>query len=224
MNTRFFVDFDGTITKNDVIDMILERFAKPEWKKIEKDWSQGRIGSRECLEKQMRLVQASPADLKKLVSEVELDVTFISFLKKTKKLSVPVIIVSDGLDWVIREVLKNNFQKSPELISEMEIYSNRLDWKKNGVGISFPNGPVCAHACANCKERIMKNLSAADDFVVFVGDGLSDRTAAGAATLTFAKNELLGFCEQNKIKHRRYTNFNDISKWLSSRKASYVTV
>ena len=27
---RFFVDFDGTITENDVVDLILERFAEPE--------------------------------------------------------------------------------------------------------------------------------------------------------------------------------------------------
>ena len=56
---KFFVDFDGTITKKDVVDMILERFADPSWKTVEKDWTEGKIGSRECLTKQLALVSAS---------------------------------------------------------------------------------------------------------------------------------------------------------------------
>jgi 2-hydroxy-3-keto-5-methylthiopentenyl-1-phosphate phosphatase len=31
---RFFLDFDGTIAQNDVVDLILERFADKGWKKI----------------------------------------------------------------------------------------------------------------------------------------------------------------------------------------------
>lgn len=224
MNQRIFVDFDGTITKNDVIDLILERFADPEWKNVEKDWSAGRIGSRKCLEKQIGLVTATKEVFKGLVNEVEMDSAFISFLKKSREESISVAIVSDGLDWVIHEVLKRNFQKNPELISHLPIYANKLLWTEQGIGVSFPNGPVCAHGCANCKERIIKSLSAPKDFIIFIGDGLSDRYAARAAHLTFAKNKLLTFCEENKINHQSYGSFKDISQWLKSGKGSYAAV
>ena len=221
---RFFIDFDGTITKTDVIDMILERFAGLEWKAVEKEWVEGRIGSRECLTRQIALVKATKEQFKNLVREVEVDSSFVPFLKKAKKASLPVAIVSDGLDWVIQEVLKNHLKKSAGLLSETPIYSNQLLWTPGGIEVAFPNGPLCAHACANCKERIIEAKRSPDEMVVFVGDGLSDRYAARASQLTFAKNKLLKFCEENQITHQRYSSFKDISKWLSSRKVSYVPV
>ena len=36
MKYIFFCDFDGTVTKEDVIDRILEEFADPMWKDIER--------------------------------------------------------------------------------------------------------------------------------------------------------------------------------------------
>jgi 2-hydroxy-3-keto-5-methylthiopentenyl-1-phosphate phosphatase len=45
---RVFVDFDGTISLEDTTDVILERFADPEWRKVESEWLAGIIGSREC--------------------------------------------------------------------------------------------------------------------------------------------------------------------------------
>ena len=35
---RVFVDFDGTISLEDTTDVILERFADPEWRKVEAEW------------------------------------------------------------------------------------------------------------------------------------------------------------------------------------------
>jgi len=39
-----FLDFDGTITRRDAVDAILEKFADPRWLAIEEDWKSGRIG------------------------------------------------------------------------------------------------------------------------------------------------------------------------------------
>ena len=38
----FVVDFDGTISKRDTIDQLLEKFADPSWEALEKDWLDGR--------------------------------------------------------------------------------------------------------------------------------------------------------------------------------------
>ena len=63
MQWHIVCDFDGTITRTDVIDNILQRFADPSWQAIEAQWVQGEIGSRECLSRQLSLVNASPAQL-----------------------------------------------------------------------------------------------------------------------------------------------------------------
>ena len=208
---RFFIDFDGTVTKNDVVDLILERFASAEWRKIEREWVGGKIGSRECLTRQIALVSATREDLIKLCEEVEVDPHFFLFLKTAKDLAIPVTIVSDGFQVVIEEVLK---------VYTVPIFSNQLEWHGPNVRVRFPNGPVCEHACANCKSRVIENHRMPGEKVIFVGDGLSDRFAAMSSDLTFAKDgtnnhsPLLKFCEEKKLTHKKYSSFKEIEEWI----------
>ena len=60
---RIFVDFDGTISTKDVVDTVLEKFARKEWLEVEKDWQEGKIGSRECLSRQINFVVAKEEEL-----------------------------------------------------------------------------------------------------------------------------------------------------------------
>ena len=55
-----FVDFDGTIVPCDATDFLFERFALPEWRDVERDWQAGKIGSRECMTRQVDLLRATP--------------------------------------------------------------------------------------------------------------------------------------------------------------------
>ncbi len=52
-------DFDGTITQVDVTDLVLAQLAHPSWREVEQEWALGLIGSRECLERQVALVDSS---------------------------------------------------------------------------------------------------------------------------------------------------------------------
>ena len=135
---QFFIDFDGTITRSDVVDMILERFASPEWKKVEAEWAAGKIGSRECLSRQMALVSMKEADLKSILKDVEVDPHFASFMKRAAEFNVPVTIVSDGFFSVIREVVKG----------KVPIYANDIKFSGKKVSMVFPKGEACEHGCA----------------------------------------------------------------------------
>jgi len=224
-NLRFFIDFDGTITKNDVVDMILERFGLSQWTEVERQWMEGQIGSRECLSKQMDLVSATEQEFTELISQVEIDPFFINFLERAQNLSIPVAIVSDGFDIVIDQIFKQSFLKSPELFQHLPVYSNKLKRTPRGYKALFTDEDLCAHACANCKPRVMKKIASEGETIVFVGDGFSDRFAAQESQLTFAKGKLLKFCEENKIKHIKYSSFKEIDEWLAkTRKGDHVYV
>ncbi len=210
---RFFVDFDGTITKSDVIDRILETFADPSWKKIEAEWAAGEIGSRECLSRQMNLVRATPEAFDRLVDSIEVDEHFVDFLKKAAELDVPVTIVSDGIGQVINLVLRRVLAAEPALLRATPVFANTIRWDESGPRLVFA-GDMCAHACGNCKERVIRAHSGPGDHIAFVGDGLSDRFAARVSSLTFAKGRLADFCETNDIPYQRYSDFSEIEKWL----------
>ncbi len=211
---QFFLDFDGTVTKSDVVDMILERFASNEWKTVEQEWVSGKIGSRECLTRQLALVSATKEQLMRLVTEVEVDPHFASFLKTAKKFHIPVTIVSDGFQIVIEEVLRRVFNDNPGFSMALPVFSNNLEWQHSSIKVKFPSGAVCEHHCANCKSRVIRTHRKPAEKIIFVGDGLSDRFAASASDLTFAKGKLLKFCEEKNINHKKYSSFKDIEEWL----------
>ena len=101
-----FTDFDGTITQLDVTDEILAQLAHPSWQEIEQEWTRGSIGSRECLERQIALVDASAEELHALIDAVPIDPAFTAFYRFTRKRGIPLYVLSEGFDYVIARILK----------------------------------------------------------------------------------------------------------------------
>ncbi len=101
MQWHIVCDFDGTITRTDVIDNILQRFADPSWEAIEDQWLQGDIGSRECLSRQLSLVKATPAELLAYFDSVEIDPDFPDFVDHVIGLGASIEVVSDGIEQAI---------------------------------------------------------------------------------------------------------------------------
>jgi 2-hydroxy-3-keto-5-methylthiopentenyl-1-phosphate phosphatase len=218
---RFYLDFDGTIATADVVDRVLGRFAAKEWEDVEREWTAGRIGSRECLSRQIALVRASKADLAALLDGVGVDPGFPGFLRAASELDVPVTVVSDGFDLFIRPILERALGASGVGLA---IHCNSLSWSPSGsLETAFP-AAECEHGCATCKPAVIRRTRGQDDFVVFVGDGLSDRHAAAASDLTFAKAKLLDYCVERRIKHRPYAGFHEIEAWLRACRAGQDTM
>jgi len=85
----------------------------------------------------------------------------------------------------------------------------------------FPEQP-CIHGCATCKPAVMQALTPSGGTTVFVGDGLSDRYAAAAADLVFAKDKLTSYCVQQGIVHVSFTSLADVAADLNERFRSRV--
>jgi 2-hydroxy-3-keto-5-methylthiopentenyl-1-phosphate phosphatase len=108
-NAQVWIDFDGTLSRRDVLDDLIRTYAVNEsWKMIEEQWQAGQIGSRQCLEQQLALVQVDDAELGRYLDSVELDPGAIALLKLLKKFHVPVAVLSDGIDLFIKRILKNH--------------------------------------------------------------------------------------------------------------------
>src|SRR2546423_13884071 len=101
-----FLDFDGTITRRDVVDAILETYADERWMEIEKQWRAGRIGSRDCLRAQMALVRATREQLDALVDSVEVDLGLAPLLETCARRHLAVNVVRDRFDYCIPRVLQ----------------------------------------------------------------------------------------------------------------------
>jgi 2,3-diketo-5-methylthio-1-phosphopentane phosphatase len=209
-----FLDFDGTISRADVVDAVLERYADRAWTTIEDAWRAGRIGSRQCLRDQMALVGATPAELHSLLGEIGLDEGFASLLDTCASHRLRVHVISDGFDYCIGRILKTVEPRLHDMVDAMRVCASHLehaggsDWR-----VGFPYFPdVCAHGCATCKPAVMAELNPAGAPSIFVGDGLSDRFAAHAADLVFAKYKLEAYCTEQSLPHVPYTTLDDVAR------------
>ena len=200
-----FCDFDGTITKEDTIDLLLTSYATEKWVTIEEMWEQGIIGSRECLEKQMDCVEYfSEKMLNNFIDDAAIDESFIPFLKKIKQYKINFYIVSDGFDLFINSIL-NKYN-----ISGVKVFSNRLLLFKNKFKTFFPYyDSDCEAKSGLCKCNIVKNLGINRE-IIYIGDGRSDLCGSKHASKLFAKNKLAKYCQDNKRDFISFENFDQI--------------
>jgi 2,3-diketo-5-methylthio-1-phosphopentane phosphatase len=207
-----FLDFDGTVTRRDATDAILEAYAAPQWLRIEEEWKAGRIGSRDCLTAQMALVNATRDEIDALLDSIEIDEGLVTLLAACSSRGVPVHIVSDGFDYCIRRILSRPSLNLARYLAGVQIVSSHLEphgrmWK---VGFAEP----CVHGCGTCKPATMERMNTANRLTVFVGDGLSDKHAAACADLVFAKDGLASYCDEQDISYAPYDNLAEIAERL----------
>ena len=212
MKCHAFVDFDGTIVPYDVTDFLLERFADPAWQEIEAEWLAGRIGSRECMARQVALLRATPAQVHDAISQLRIDPGFADFVRKCEQNGVGATIVSDGFDFVIERVLRNAGLEVPFFANHLEpVGADR--WR-----VTFPTARSdCRALAGNCKCAFTEPYSSS--VKVVIGDGRSDFCISGEADLVFAKGTLLDLCRSSGTPHYAFADFFDVTEklgpWLS---------
>ncbi len=212
-SVRVFVDFDGTISIGDTTDLILERFADASWTTVEADWVAGRIGSRECLARQIDLVRATPEELDAFARESAIDPHFPAFAALCDAHGVPMTVVSDGLDRIATAMLVRAGLRIP-------VIANHLAWiGADRWRLGFPHAREdCRATAGHCK---CATLAAATGVLrILVGDGRSDFCAAATADLVIAKDALAEHCQHNAIGFSPFTDFAEathiLSRWFAA--------
>ncbi|MBS0211711.1 MAG: MtnX-like HAD-IB family phosphatase [Proteobacteria bacterium] len=198
-------DFDGTISVEDVTDSLLERHAHPDWTLIERQWKAGAIGSRQCLQDQIDLLDADPRQLEALYATMRIDRAFPAFVEAALSARIPVRIVSDGLDKAIETILARH------QIEHLPIAANHIApdgprrWR-----LEFPHARAdCKVASGLCKCAQVTQARKQRPKVLLIGDGASDFCAASRVDLVFAKHRLIEHCRSQGLPYVPITGFTD---------------
>ena len=207
-----FTDFDGTITQLDVTDEMLAQLAHPSWQEVEQAWTRGSIGSRECLERQIALVDTSAEELHALIDAVPIDPSFTAFYRFTRKRGIPLYVLSEGFDYVIVRILKRAGVNGP-VRNGTHMFSSALRLEGRRLIPSFPHAAQpCEHGCGTCKAALLRRFGKGKYPVIFVGDGLSDRFAVDEADVVFAKRQLLAYCREHDKACRPFDTFAEVEQ------------
>jgi len=199
-------DFDGTITTIDTAEWVLARFAQGDWRLFDRQFGKGEITLEECLNSQFSLVKASKKQILKELKDIVLfRPNFKKLAEYCKKKHAPIIIVSAGLDFVIKHFLKLN-----DCLDLVEVCAAKTSFNANGIRFDFPT--LSDRKSDNFKDDAVRRCKSHDKKVIYVGDGVADYTAAKDADYSFTieGSRLAKMCRKHGIPCRTITDFQEI--------------
>ncbi|HAB51568.1 MAG: 2-hydroxy-3-keto-5-methylthiopentenyl-1-phosphate phosphatase [Ignavibacteria bacterium RIFOXYB2_FULL_35_12] len=204
---KVFVDFDGTITKVDVGEAIFRAFGNAvETNIIVADLLSGKITARMCWELLFATIKnINLAKLNNFIDQMNIDPTFNQFHKYCLENEIELFVLSDGFDYYIKRIFKK------AKLNNLNIFANSLIINdKNEMIPAFPYFDIDCQTSANCKRNHILNNSGDEEFTVYIGDGNSDKYSTQFCDFIFAKDDLLKFCEKERITFFPFNNFEDV--------------
>jgi 2,3-diketo-5-methylthio-1-phosphopentane phosphatase len=201
-------DFDGTIAVEDVIDSLLDRYGRPGWEILERDWRAGTIGSAVCMAGQVALLDMSHIELQRHLGGLRIDHGFAAFVRATIEHGIPMEIVSDGIDHAIHAILANHGIPRLPTVANHLLQVGERDWNLTS--------PYSVQGCRSgtCKCARVDAARARGGKTLLIGDGASDFCAADRVDFVFAKNRLIEHCRAAGIPYAPIASFDEALELL----------
>jgi 2-hydroxy-3-keto-5-methylthiopentenyl-1-phosphate phosphatase len=204
------LDYDGTVAQTDVGDTVMAEHVTADWEPIVVAYDEGRVGSRRTMEAELALLRATEDELMATAAAQPHDPGVVTLAHRAAAAGIPVEIVSDGFGFYVPAGLASVG------LGGLPIVAASTTFTGDRARIEFPNGHPTCFVCGTCKRQRVLAHQAAGRAVVFVGDGESDRYAAGYADVVFAKRSLVRICIEARWPFHRWTDFAEIDAWLAA--------
>jgi 2,3-diketo-5-methylthio-1-phosphopentane phosphatase len=210
------LDFDGTISLQDVGDALLARFApdQAEVARIDALYAQGVLASRDLVRWDMDVLPRDPSVLRSALDDLAVDPSLAGLVAFVEDVGGAIEVVSDGVGFHVEPMLARLG------LDRLAVATNTSEPGRGGEGMGFPFGHPDCLVCGTCKRERVRLHQAAGRAVVFVGDGTSDRYAVHHADVTFAKASLARHCLARGIPFEPYERLSDVTDRLSAALAS----
>ena len=198
---RIYTDFDGTITDRDSIVLLVQEFGGGDGyrRDLLSEFESGTLSAAEVIAEEIASVDASWEEVAAcLRQEVRVDPTFPGFVSWCRESSIPLCVVSSGLEQIIAFMIG-------DLGLPVVAHTARID----GRSWRYHRRPESE------KESVVRAASESDE-VAFIGDGISDICVLPYVDSVFAKRYLEKYCRKRGIDHFPYETFRDVQDRLQS--------
>ncbi len=205
------VDFDGTITEQDLLDEIAQTFGDEEvYREVDEGLDDHSLSLNEVIRREFEPVRAPLEEVQQWVLEnVRIRPGFREVVDLARERGWRFVIVSSGFRELIEPILRR------EGLDDVELLSNRIDPDPDGWKVQFRVSAVCDVCGQACKRSTAAALADGAE-LVYVGDGYSDRCAAESADLVFARRGLASYLEERGVPFERFEDFHSIARSLAS--------
>ncbi|MFD0558164.1 HAD superfamily phosphoserine phosphatase-like hydrolase [Stackebrandtia endophytica] len=204
-DTAVFLDFDGTITLTDTAEHLLDRLATGDWREPGLRYRAGAISGLECLRREWAMLPHDEELLLKTAREVPLDPGTEQLITDLRAAGAEITVVSDGFGFHAEDECRR--------LGLPVVTARVIDGE-----LTFPhrNTQCSCSGCGTCKLTPLMRARHRGLTTVVIGDGTSDRRAAGVADRVFAKNGLADWCARQAIPHTRFNRLIEVRDALLS--------
>ena len=204
------VDFDGTVTKMDLLDTIAGSFGDPAvYQEVEDGLHGGTMTLREVITREFRPVRRPLEEVVRWELEnVELRPGFDEVVDLARERGWRLIIVSSGFHELIEPILEHAGL-------EVELHANRVDPDPEGWIVDWRYDETCDICGESCKRSIVRRFGG-DREIIYIGDGYSDRCAAEASDRVFATRGLAAYLAERGTDFEPFEDFHSVARSLAS--------
>lgn len=209
MSRTIVVDFDGTVTEEDLLDTIAMTFGDPEvYRDVDDGLDEGRLTLREVITREFEPVRRPLEEVVRWeLEKVRVRAGFREFVELAHERGWRVAIVSSGFHELIEPILEREGV-------DVEVHANRVDPDPSGWRVLWQYDESCDSCGESCKRSVVEEF-AGDDEIVYVGDGYSDRCAAEGADRIFATRGLARYLDERGVAYERFDDFRSIAASLA---------
>jgi len=206
MKTLVQCDFDGTVTEEDTSFFLLDAFAQGDWRRLLREYKEHRISVGEFNTKAFAMVKDDkPTLIEALKGKVKVKAGLHELVNYCLKKGFRLVIVSNGLDFYIKAVLKDLG------LDSIEVHAAQASFHPEGMKVQYV-GPDGERLEDGFKEAYIKSFLKLGYRVIYMGNGDSDVAPAKYAHHVFATGDLLAYCRENNLKYKPFENFIDAVK------------
>ncbi|MGI8606759.1 MAG: MtnX-like HAD-IB family phosphatase [Gaiellaceae bacterium] len=204
------VDFDGTITEQDVLDEIARTFGDDEvYREVDEALDRNGITLHEVLRREFEPVRAPLGEVVEWVhANASIRPGFRELVELARERGWRLVVVSSGFRQLIEPVLERAG------IEGLELVSNEVDPDPEGWRITFFDESTCESCGEPCKRTTVRSVVRGGE-IVYVGDGYSDRCAAEDADLVFARRGLAAYLTERGVPFEPFDDFFQIAERLT---------
>src|SRR5229473_4898214 len=221
MKLAVLSDFDGTVTLNDTFENVLARFGKGDWRTVDEQYVRGEITLEECVRRQGAMVQVPRSQILSYLDGVtKFRPNFDKLIEFCMTNHFPLVIVSAGLDFVIKHFLtREKFQDKVELVAASA--------KCTPTGVKFEWPKLKSNRSINLKDDMVRYYKQKADTVAYIGDGRWDLHALRNADRRFAikNSKLAELSREQEIQVTLISDFQEVvqslQKQMSERDSSH---
>jgi 2-hydroxy-3-keto-5-methylthiopentenyl-1-phosphate phosphatase len=211
--TAVQIDFDGTVTEEDVSFLLLDTYVGSAWRDHLDDYTSGRIPVGAFNKRVFGMMKADEKTMTRLVltsERVKIRPGFRELMEYCAGKGYKIVIVSNGLRFYIEAILENLGLAGTK---GLEIYAARNEFYPGGVKVAYI-GPEGNELEAGFKEAHTEMLIKRGYRVIYIGNGSSDIHPARLAKHVFATAQLLKRCRAEDLACIPFNDFFDVIKGL----------